>query len=79
MTPGATLVEGALLAYDREHLWHPYTSMTAPAPVRLVDGAEGSRLHVDGRWVVDGMASWWCAVAWVKPMKNRNPPKNKTG
>ncbi|KAA1418576.1 adenosylmethionine--8-amino-7-oxononanoate transaminase [Nocardioides humilatus] len=51
-----------LLAYDREHLWHPYTSMTAPTPVRLVDDARGAQLRVDGAWVVDGMSSWWAAI-----------------
>ncbi len=52
-----------LLAYDREHVWHPYTSMTDPAPVRLVTGASGTRLHLaDGREVVDGMSSWWAAI-----------------
>ncbi|TIC88019.1 adenosylmethionine--8-amino-7-oxononanoate transaminase [Nocardioides sp. GY 10113] len=52
-----------VLAFDREHLWHPYTSMTEPAPVRLVTGAEGARLRLaDGREVVDGMASWWSAI-----------------
>ncbi|WP_141006712.1 adenosylmethionine--8-amino-7-oxononanoate transaminase [Nocardioides humi] len=51
-----------LLAFDREHLWHPYTSMTEPTPVRLVTGARGGELEVDGRWVVDGMASWWSAI-----------------
>jgi adenosylmethionine-8-amino-7-oxononanoate aminotransferase len=50
------------LAFDREHLWHPYTSMTSPAPVRYVDAAEGARLRIDGRWVVDGMSSWWAAI-----------------
>ncbi|WP_243788452.1 adenosylmethionine--8-amino-7-oxononanoate transaminase [Saccharopolyspora gloriosae] len=51
------------LAFDREHLWHPYTSMTDPAPTRLVTGASGSRINIDGVGeVVDGMASWWSAV-----------------
>jgi adenosylmethionine---8-amino-7-oxononanoate aminotransferase len=53
----------ALLAFDREHLWHPYTSMTDPTPVRLVVGAEGTRLWLgDGREVVDAMSSWWAAI-----------------
>ena len=53
----------SLLAFDREHVWHPYTSMTDPAPTRLVTGAEGVRLRLaDGREVVDGMSSWWAAI-----------------
>jgi adenosylmethionine---8-amino-7-oxononanoate aminotransferase len=52
-----------LLAYDREHLWHPYTSMTDPTPVRLVTGADGVRLRLaDGTRLVDGMSSWWAAI-----------------
>ena len=52
-----------LLAFDREHVWHPYTSMTEPTPVRLVTGAEGCRLTLaDGRDVIDGMSSWWAAI-----------------
>ncbi|WP_309647874.1 adenosylmethionine--8-amino-7-oxononanoate transaminase [Nocardioides sp.] len=52
-----------LLAFDREHLWHAYTSMTAPAPVRLVTGASGVRLTLaDGSVLVDGMSSWWAAI-----------------
>ncbi|NIH80137.1 adenosylmethionine--8-amino-7-oxononanoate transaminase [Amycolatopsis viridis] len=52
-----------LLAFDRAHLWHPYTSMTDPAPARLVTGAAGSRITLDGVGdVVDGMASWWSAI-----------------
>ncbi|MDQ4085087.1 MAG: adenosylmethionine--8-amino-7-oxononanoate transaminase [Actinomycetota bacterium] len=52
-----------LLDFDREHLWHPYTSMTEPLPTRLVTGAEGVRLRLaDGREVVDAMSSWWCAI-----------------
>jgi adenosylmethionine-8-amino-7-oxononanoate aminotransferase len=52
-----------LLAFDREHLWHPYTSMTEPTPVRLVTGADGVRLRLaDGSELVDGMSSWWAAI-----------------
>ena len=52
-----------LLAYDREHLWHPYTSMTEPTPVRLVSSASGVRLHLaDGTTLIDGMSSWWAAL-----------------
>jgi adenosylmethionine-8-amino-7-oxononanoate aminotransferase len=52
-----------LLAFDREHVWHPYTSMTEPTPVRLVTGADGCRLTLaDGREVIDGMSSWWAAI-----------------
>lgn len=51
------------LAFDREHLWHPYTSMLEPTPVWPVTSAEGVRLRLaDGRELIDGMASWWCAI-----------------
>lgn len=51
------------LAFDREHLWHPYTSMTEPTPVRLVTGASGARLTLgEDHEVVDGMSSWWSAI-----------------
>ncbi len=53
----------SLLAYDREHLWHPYTSMTDPTPVRLVESASGVRLRLaDGTELIDGMSSWWAAI-----------------
>jgi adenosylmethionine-8-amino-7-oxononanoate aminotransferase len=52
-----------LLAFDREHVWHPYTSMTDPTPVRLVESASGVRLRLaDGTELVDGMSSWWAAI-----------------
>lgn len=52
-----------LLASDRRHVWHPYGSLpSASAPLPVVS-AEGVRLRLaDGRELVDGMASWWCAI-----------------
>ncbi len=53
----------SLLDFDRDHVWHPYTSMTDPTPVRLVTGASGTRLTLDdGTELVDGMSSWWAAI-----------------
>lgn len=48
---------------DRHHIWHPYTSMTDPLPTLKVVSAQGVRLRLeDGRELIDGMASWWCAI-----------------
>jgi len=50
-------------AFDRDHLWHPYTSMTEPLPAYEVASASGVRLRLaDGRELIDGMASWWCVI-----------------
>ncbi len=57
------LTGAELAAYDRQHLWHPYTSATDPPPTRTVTSAAGVRLLLDdGREVVDAMSSWWCAI-----------------
>ncbi len=52
-----------ILAFDRNHIWHPYTSMVDPLPVQAVKRAEGCILYLaDGRELVDGMSSWWAAI-----------------
>jgi adenosylmethionine-8-amino-7-oxononanoate aminotransferase len=52
-----------LLEYDRRHVWHPYGPMPGASAPLAVISAEGVRLRLaDGRELIDGMASWWCAV-----------------
>lgn len=49
--------------FDREHLWHPYTSMEKPLATHEVIGAQGVRIKIkDGRELIDGMSSWWAAI-----------------
>jgi adenosylmethionine-8-amino-7-oxononanoate aminotransferase len=51
------------LAFDADHVWHPYAPAVNPAPVRLVTSASGVRLRLaDGTEVLDAMSSWWAAV-----------------
>jgi adenosylmethionine-8-amino-7-oxononanoate aminotransferase len=53
----------ALLAADRRHVWHPYGPMPGTVDALPVVSASGVRLQLaDGRELIDGMASWWCAV-----------------
>lgn len=61
------LTSDALLALDRQHVWHPYGPMPGKAAPLLVESASGVRLRlaepVEGQdELVDGMSSWWSAV-----------------
>lgn len=60
MTDTATLV-----AWDRQHLWHPFTQMQdwlRDDPV-LITSADGcSLIDADGRRYLDGVSSLWCNV-----------------
>jgi adenosylmethionine-8-amino-7-oxononanoate aminotransferase len=49
--------------YDKQFVWHPYSAMQSDNPVFAVKSARGVRLTLeDGRELIDGMSSWWCAV-----------------
>jgi adenosylmethionine---8-amino-7-oxononanoate aminotransferase len=44
-------------------VWHPYGALPAALPSLPVVSAQGVRLRLtDGRELIDGMASWWCAI-----------------
>ena len=62
-----------LLAADRVHVWHPYSSVLDPLPTYPVVSARGTRLRLaDGRELVDGMSSWWAAIhGYAHPVLDR--------
>ncbi|MEQ5111382.1 adenosylmethionine--8-amino-7-oxononanoate transaminase [Providencia vermicola] len=51
------------IAFDSQHIWHPYTSMSHPIPAYPIVAAQGVELEMaDGKKLIDGMASWWSAI-----------------
>lgn len=48
---------------DQQFVWHPYSSLTKPIPAYEVVSAKGVHLELaNGRQLIDGMSSWWCAI-----------------
>lgn len=51
------------LDFDKQHIWHPYTSMIDPLPVYPVTHTDKNRIFLEtGESLIDGMASWWSAL-----------------
>ena len=52
-----------LLESDRSRVWHPYTTVPPQSSQLPVVSANGVTIHLaDGTTLIDGMASWWCAI-----------------
>ncbi|MCP4488658.1 MAG: adenosylmethionine--8-amino-7-oxononanoate transaminase [Gammaproteobacteria bacterium] len=67
------LLDDKLLEIDNNHIWHPYSAMHSDIPIYPVKSAQGVRIRLsDGRQLIDGMASWWCAIhGYNHPVLNR--------
>ncbi|MEF1326987.1 adenosylmethionine--8-amino-7-oxononanoate transaminase [Vibrio sp. M260121] len=51
------------LTFDRQHIWHPYTSTLTPLTCYPVASASGVHIKLeDGTELVDGMSSWWSTI-----------------
>ena len=63
MTNKHTNQQEELLNFDRQNIWHPYTSMSAPLPSYLVKSAKGVEITLaTGEKIIDGMSSWWAVI-----------------
>lgn len=57
------LDDSTWLAFEHNHVWHPYAPLQGANPPWPVQAAHGVRLRLeDGRELIDGMSSWWSAI-----------------
>lgn len=61
------------LKFDRQHIWHPYSSINPDTPAFPVESADGVRLRLaNGQELIDGMSSWWSVIhGYNHPVLNR--------
>lgn len=55
----------ALLAFDKAHIWHPYSSMNSNQIILPVLCAKGCKLTLADEQetqLIDGISSWWCMI-----------------
>ena len=53
----------ALTNFDKQNIWHPYSSFSASSNNYLVEKAIGVELFLKtGEVLIDGMSSWWSAI-----------------
>ncbi|WP_115897923.1 adenosylmethionine--8-amino-7-oxononanoate transaminase [Marinomonas pollencensis] len=58
-----TLTQLEYIELDKQRLWHPYTSMSAPTPHYLVEHASECEITLaNGQTLIDGMSSWWSVI-----------------
>lgn len=49
--------------FDRDHIWHPYTSITKPLKTYPVISAKKCILKLSNKkLLIDGMSSWWTVI-----------------
>jgi len=53
----------AFLAFDAEHLWHPYAALRNTPARFLARNAHGTTIETaDGLNLIDAVSSWWCVA-----------------
>jgi len=66
------------LTFDRQHLWHPYTSMQNPLPCYPVISTDKCTLTLEGgHKLIDGMSSWWACLFGYNVPELTNAAKNQ--